>query len=344
MFVIDGWASLRLAASDEAKKKPSTFEMVANSGKPILGHWFWDNLGIDLSGVKTKQRMPVLKDHDTDQRIGFSTDVEMTKDGMVVRGELLASSVLAQQIQTESREGFPWQASVHLRPLKIERIPEGETAEVNGHVMAGPGHVFRSCECREVSFTALGADSETSASAFSGASPGEIEVEVTEAEETEEMSETKPVPAAQPPAPTIEAARAEASSAALTAERNRAAAILAAAAPEQAQLAQQLVSDGAALVDALTKLNADIRQRNQELRTQLAAKPVGDAPLSNGNAPNQQPQKTPLELAMAMPEGPEKAAKLFELDPALRAEFASKESYLAYAAAVLRTPLRGKTA
>lgn len=324
-FLLEEDAPLLLAAGD-GEKKP-TFEMVANSGKPILGHWYWGNLGIDLEGVKCKKRMPVLKDHDPDQRIGFTVANEVVaKTGMVVRGELLPSSVLAQQIRQESREGFPWQASVHLRPLKIERIQEGETAEVNGYTLVGPGHVFRKSECREVSFTALGADSETSASALSATSAGEFEAEFTENHMT-----TKTEPAAQPPAvPNLEAARAEASSAALTAERNRVAAILAAATPDQAALAQKLVADGTALAEALQQINADLRTRMTALQQRVAAAPPSDAPLSGGNNANPAPTQTPLDAAKALPEGEEKWAKLYELDPALRSEFTSSESFVAF--------------
>lgn len=327
VFVLDDVDSLHLAAASDGKEQQKpTFEMVANSGRPILGHWYWGNLGIDLAGVKCKKRMAVLKDHDPDQRIGFSTTVERGDAGLVVRGELLSSSALAQQIRQESQEGFPWQASVHLRPLKIERLELNQTAEVNGHVIVGPGHIFRKSECREVSFTALGADSETSASAMAGTSPTEHEVELLDTN----MSATKTDPAAQPPAVlSIDAARAEASSAALSAERNRVTAILAAGG-DQVALAQKLINDGVQLTDALRQINDALRASVTDLQGKLAAKPHSDKPLSSGNSGADTPAKSPLDAAREMSEGREKWAKLFELDQAIHAEFSSAEQYCAF--------------
>lgn len=318
--------ALQLAAAGDGK---AAFSMVANSGKPILGHWYWGNLGIDLSGVKCSKRMPALVDHDPGQRVGFTTGTELSDRGLVVSGQFLARSELAQQVRAESQDGFPWQASVHLRPNKIERIPEGAEIELNGYPLKGPATVFRTSECREVSFTALGADPETSASALSASKePADLEAHLL----TSETMTTKTEPAAQPPAvPDIAAARAEASSAALTAERKRVSAILEAAGPEHAKLAQQLVDDGTPIEAAVLAINKALCASITDLNGKLAAAaPKSDAPLSLGNKADILPSKTDLELANAMPDGEPKWRKQFECDAALQAEFDSVEQFIAY--------------
>lgn len=312
---------LLAAANGEGDKKAPTFEMVANSGKPILGHWYWGNLGIDLAGVKCPKRLAILVDHNPGQRIGYSTATELDeKRGLVVRGNLLPSSPLAQQVRQESLDGFPWQASVHLVPLKMRQLAEGETAEVNGYPITGPGTVFLKSTCREVSFTALGADESTTAAAFS---------EAAHSQDEDDMTKTAS-PAT--PAPDLEAARAEGSAAALQMERQRAAAILAAAIPDQHDLAQKLVNDGTPLADALAQINADLKVRLEASRKAPAtAKVPSDAPLSGGNAgPDAKKEPTPLELAQQMPDGPDKWGKLYEHDPAIRAEFSSAKSFTAF--------------
>ncbi len=321
--------ALQLAAAGDGK---AAFTMVANSGKPILGHWYWGNLGIDLSGVKCSKRMPALVDHDPGQRVGFTTGTELSDRGLVVSGQFLARSDLAQQVRAESQDGFPWQASVHLRPNKIERIPDGAEIELNGYPLKGPATVFRTSECREVSFTALGADPETSASALSaGTEPAELEANLL----TSETMTTKTEPAAQPPAvPDLAAARAESSAAALTAERNRVTAILAAAGPDHAELAQKLIADGTAIEPAVLAINQAMRASLTALQGKLAAAaPKSDAPLSLGNKGTETATKTPLQLAQEMTDGPDKWAKLYELDPEIRAEFSSAKAFAAFKAA-----------
>ncbi|MEE4248609.1 MAG: hypothetical protein V2I33_24795, partial [Kangiellaceae bacterium] len=52
------------------------------SGKAILGHWYWGNLALDLEGVELPGRqIPALKDHDPDQRAGFTTELSVV-DGV----------------------------------------------------------------------------------------------------------------------------------------------------------------------------------------------------------------------------------------------------------------------
>jgi len=149
------------AGTGGATAKDRTFSMLANTGK-VLAHGFWGNLGIDLDGVKFKGSLPALLDHDPAQRVGFTTKVERTEAGLVASGKMLTNEH-AQTILQDSDEGFPWQASVMLEPVRIEEIPAGQTATVNGQAIAGPGHVLRESVLREVTFCTLGADDDTSA-------------------------------------------------------------------------------------------------------------------------------------------------------------------------------------
>ena len=56
-----------------AAKNGFDFEMVAYSGQVIENHFAWGNLLIDLSGLRfERSRYPVLEDHNTDKKLGFS--------------------------------------------------------------------------------------------------------------------------------------------------------------------------------------------------------------------------------------------------------------------------------
>ena len=66
-----GQASVMFEESeDKAQPKKPKLKMVAYSGGVVKDHWYWGNLGIDLSGMKfTKDRYPLLQQHDIETRI-----------------------------------------------------------------------------------------------------------------------------------------------------------------------------------------------------------------------------------------------------------------------------------
>lgn len=324
-FLLDEDAVVRLADDAEDPKKPARFAIVANSGKPIAHPW-WGMLGIQLDGIKAKKRVPILMDHNVTQRLGYSDERELTNRGLELQGVFL-NNALAASVLAESKDGFPFEASVHLRATKLERVEEGQEVDVNGHKMKGPGYVFRKSELREVSFCALGADSNTSAAALSGSEP-EFAVELTEPPTEEPMTEKKETPAGGSPAPTPAPNADEIRQQAVLAERQRVAGINQLAHPSQAELAAKLVADGATLEQATAQLHMDLRQRHD---AQIAALGTsGDKPLSPGNRANPAGEQPELAQAKALPEGPEKWAKLYQLDAALRDEFTSKDAYIAF--------------
>jgi hypothetical protein len=61
--------------------------------------------------------------------------------------------------------------SVHIKPSVIEEVAPGGVTQVNGREESGPLTIFRNSEIIEVSFTATGADSNTTALAMSRSIP-----------------------------------------------------------------------------------------------------------------------------------------------------------------------------
>jgi uncharacterized protein YdaT len=144
-------------------------DMVANSGKPILNHWYWGNLGIDFQGgIFKSSKYPLLMDHMTGRPIGWTKKPIIDDNGLrfTENEAQLLSNEDAQKFIQNSQEGFPYQASIYGKPLKVEWIEEGTTTEVNGHKLRGPGAVWREWEYKESSVTVFGADSNTSSKVF----------------------------------------------------------------------------------------------------------------------------------------------------------------------------------
>jgi hypothetical protein len=311
-----GGDAVRLELSGESEQpggERDRFRMVVNTGKPILNHWLWGNLGIDHSGVEYKQRLPALKDHDPNARAGFSEKIELSDEGIVAEGVLLKSSETAKEILSDAADGFPWQASTLLLPSRLQALDEGEEADVNGHTITGPGTIFRESVMREITFTALGADDDTSVEM--SAHEGEVEAVLFSLN-----SDTEPEPMTEPQTPPadLDSVRNEA----ILAERNRAQTIREAAEPEQAELATQCIDAGDDVETALAKLNADLRKRFRAAAVEFEQS--GDLPQGGGNSADPEPDAEAAALA-ALPEGAEKWAKLWEADENIRQEFAGNE-------------------
>lgn len=296
---------------------PQRFTMLANSGKPIRDHAWFGSLGINLQGVRWTGKVPVLLDHDTTKRIGVAEALSVTDNGLEATGKFLRNAD-AQAVLQDSKAGFPWQASVYLKASKVLEIAAGEEHVVNGHTMTGPGYVFEESELREVTFTALGADPNTSAAALSSDDAGMVTATLTSKNMPEQKTES----------PNIDEARLrqEATQAAQTAERTRVQRIMAAADATQLSLASSLVQSGATVEDAMAQLLSDMRTKLSALRS-----PSQDTqPLAAGNRSEHSTADAEAARLAAMPEGTEKWEAQWSKDAALRAEFSDKNVYLSY--------------
>lgn len=150
--------------------KPPKFKMKAYSGGVIKGHWYWNNLAIDLQGMSFKgSKFPILEDHRTDRKIAFTGKPIISEAGLDINPNTTKFIDTPESLafQKASQEGFPFQASIYAKPSSVERVMEGEKAEVNGMTVKGPASIWRKCEFKEASVCVFGWDSETQSSAFS---------------------------------------------------------------------------------------------------------------------------------------------------------------------------------
>lgn len=316
-------SSFELLAEGEGDKRKK-FRMVANSGGVIPNHPHWGNFAIDLEGMNIgRVRKPALRDHDPQRIVGHTYSIEVTDEGLVAEGTFSDTND-GREVMAMLADGFPWQASVYVPPQSIEKLDEGETAEVNGRTIQGPGHVFRQSSLREVTFTSLGADENTGAAALSEVT---IDAVITAAIETEVSMEDQEVVeettaqlsdvAEESPVAKLDD-RVESETAA---ERDRVNALLSSALPDQFGLVQQLIADGLSKEDGLQKLMNDVKEKmSDKLAHKLSATPEPVGPLEEQTVdPREQ----------------------FNADKELTAQFGTFEVYEAYSRAVEAGAVKG---
>ena len=144
-----------------------TFKGVANSGKPF-GYGSYQTV-VDLAELSHKASVPVLLEHSPLKMAGVCS-LSVTADGLIAEGSLL-SNEFGTQITEAADQGFPWEMSVYAQAESYEELAAGAVLSVNGNEVTGPAVILRRCTIREVSFTAVGVDSETEAVVLSDGSP-----------------------------------------------------------------------------------------------------------------------------------------------------------------------------
>lgn len=152
------------AAAGADGKKLKTFKGVAYTGGAMkVG--FGRPVVIDLTGLHAgSEVIPFLRDHDPTDIVGHGS-AEIGKRQIKVDGTASGEGETdgARRVLALAGNGFPWQMSVGVEPIKVEPIDAGDSAIVNGRTVAGPAYVVRAGLLREVSFVAIGADGRTSA-------------------------------------------------------------------------------------------------------------------------------------------------------------------------------------
>jgi len=179
-------SALNLAATPEFSEfkegdKAREFLITAYTGSKVRS-WFRDII-IDISGIQTKEKMPILREHARDRVVGYGD--AWKEDNFYISGRFSNSTDDAKEVRALADEGYPWQASISVRPTKVERLEdEKTTAAVNGQDVNGPLEIWRECLVGEVSFVSLGADDNTAAITMSEEKFSVEEVETIKQEET----------------------------------------------------------------------------------------------------------------------------------------------------------------
>ena len=149
------------------------FSMVGYTGNPMKlngksrpGLNFDFPVVIDLDGLEgTDKSRPILKGHDQEKPLGHTDSIQVLNHQLVAAGTVSnADSPQGQEVISSARNGFPWQASIGADITQNEFVPAGRTAVANNRTYEGPVNIARQSVLGEISFVALGADDDTSAS------------------------------------------------------------------------------------------------------------------------------------------------------------------------------------
>lgn len=323
---------LSLQVPVEFKKDPEAkaadFVIEAYTGE-VVDRW-WGKLAIDVAGIKAKKKIPIFRDHERGNIVGYSSDT--WKDGsFFVSGKFSQATPHAAEVKALAAEGFPWQASIGVMPLKVLAIDEKSTHEVNGKKIKGPAEVWLESEVFETSFVPLGADGKTSISVFSkfdeveqpraaGDDPPERKEKMSDKDTTPVVLSTEVLRADHP----VIVAELLAEGAA--AERERIKAVLEQCMPGHEALVNRLAFDGQTTGPqaAVAVLAAEKTIRSTALQD-LAAD--GPAPVATPIAPLDgaavlENKDLPIE---------ERCKAAWDKDPAVRIEFyGNYDAYAAY--------------
>lgn len=174
-------APVQLKKEKNKQDVKEDFVIEAYTGKTVE-RW-WGNLAIDISGIKARKHIPILLNHNSSQIVGYSTRT-YTDESFFVSGVFSEITDEAQKVKGLADEGFPWQASIGVQPLKIMSLEKGAKEKVNGKTVNGPAEIWLESEVFETSFVPLGADDNTSVSRFSKFEEIEQDKKQQEKEET----------------------------------------------------------------------------------------------------------------------------------------------------------------
>ena len=151
-----------LTLAPAAGEGPKGFLITAFTGAVM--DRFWRPLVIVTAGIKTKPKLPALREHARDRVVGYVTKSWIDGQNLLMQGNYSEKTRDGQEVRDLQGEGFPWQASIGVWPSKIKVLESDKESEtVNGREIIGPAEIWLESYVREVSFCALGADDETAA-------------------------------------------------------------------------------------------------------------------------------------------------------------------------------------
>lgn len=146
----------------------TSLDMCVYSGGVIKDHWWWGDLAVDLSGMSfPKKKMPILEDHRTEKKIGFSTKMSVENNQLTVAEMSYIDTPESLAFRANSAAGFPYEASMYAQPTSIETVSDGQEVEVNGYTFKGPGTIWRKSTFKEASICTFGYDPNTKSVAMS---------------------------------------------------------------------------------------------------------------------------------------------------------------------------------
>lgn len=160
---VTGWHQIESFAAEQ-KPMLRRFDMIAYTGTPMILAGWNAPVVVDLAGltISSKAR-PILKDHNPAFIVGHTDKLAVNEHTLQVTGTISGAGTIAHEVVAAADNGFPWQASIGASVQKAQFIPAHKTSTVNGQEHTGPLYIARQATLGEVSFVALGADDNSTA-------------------------------------------------------------------------------------------------------------------------------------------------------------------------------------
>ena len=156
---------LEVMAAKGDSKLPR-FKIHAYTGK-VIGQP-WGRVIVDGTGIKLRDVVKILMNHDPHFPVGHTDAVKQASDGNVFLEGPVSGPGSADYIKDfleASGNGFPYESSIGADVVRSEYLEAGETAIVNGIEVTGPLTIARETDLYETSVVTFGADSDTTAMA-----------------------------------------------------------------------------------------------------------------------------------------------------------------------------------
>ncbi len=145
----------------------------------------------DIAGMEPLQEIPIVRDHDQNQKVGQTDNIQYGRGAITAVGRMLHLGIdeSAAKVLALWKRGAKLQASVHtdlIPPEDVQYVEEGQTAQANGQVFEGPVEIVRRTRLREISIVTVGANAGTSVEI-------EASAPVLHQEESDMTKSTKPL-------------------------------------------------------------------------------------------------------------------------------------------------------
>ena len=203
--------NLSLDTEDEDKERAGgskkSFAINAYSGQPCP-HPYFGQLVHDVAGMKVKDQIALDYLHDPKDVIGYAIP-KNCDDGVVLDATLtpFKPDDRASEILAKSKMGCKWEASIMSVLHSVQRLDEGELANVNGYSFTGPGAVAREWELVGCAICPHGLDRNTSVELAMRTVEETMPVEISAVVKQDIPSEEAVVPAQPEPVEPVSASR-----------------------------------------------------------------------------------------------------------------------------------------
>lgn len=155
---------LSLGEGNGEGAKSSPLKIKARGGAPI-SHPYWGMIAHDMKGMRLNGgRVAVDYNHDPKEMIGYLNHFDISTGDLNASGALVPykDSDRATEVIHKSKAGIPYEASIYFGgDILMEKVDDGDCAEVNGQTFVGPGTILRQWQLRGVAVCPYGADSNT---------------------------------------------------------------------------------------------------------------------------------------------------------------------------------------